>query len=144
MKQLFFLATTALGGTINTNGYGSFTVNVLSTNSPTGKYAHVATIGQHIYLVELVTVPDAVGPQIEPITTNIVGRAIISKEVIIGPRGCDNRNPLLAVENSNCVANSVEAHENRLLLHALWYLPARDDACILAGGDEYSWFVKLH
>ena len=43
--------------------------------------------------------------------------------VLISPRGCDNANPALAVENSNCALDVAAADANLATLKTDWTLP---------------------
>ena len=43
--------------------------------------------------------------------------------ILIAPRACDNTNPNLAVENSNCALTPEAALQNLLIMRSSWYLP---------------------
>ncbi len=97
--------------------------------------------GTRIYIIDQLTSSIAT-PPILPRVRSVVGRRVVSNEILVGPRGCDYAtNPELAVEHSNCVKNTVEQRVNRERLNELWYLPSKGrnvDECFSRGGDEHS------
>lgn len=123
---------------------GTTTTHALYDSEQVGPFMHVRTTttptSTDIFLVQVrqnsTTLPRAV-----PKTNAVVGRVVETREIIVGPSGCDNANPDLAVEHSACVRNQIEATSNRELMRSLWFLPYRgrnNDECISKGGDMYS------
>lgn len=121
-----------------TNSLGARTTHLLSSSTTTGgKVVHATTVGNEIYLVELVSRPAALPPA-APRVANVVGRRVQSVENLVGPIGCDNTDASKAVITSNCAANSVAAKANMDDVRRTWYMPPRSDACVLAGGTPSS------
>jgi len=68
----------------------------------------------------------------------------ISIPCIAGPRGCDNPNPLLAVEASNCFATDEEAADAAIItLNCVGYTYGTS-GCAACGGDSSSCFGPIY
>jgi hypothetical protein len=50
---------------------------------------------------------------VEPQVQNVIAKTVSFRNIVVGPRGCDNGNPLLAVESSNCALSDDEAINHR-------------------------------
>ncbi len=122
---------------------GSVQTTLLSDSTNDGYIASVSVKGSgtRIYAIDLID-SGLSTPPIEPRVRSVVGQRVVSKEILVGPRGCDNPNdPLSAIEHSNCATTTVERRVSRENLHRLWYLPSKGrnvDECFSRGGDEFS------
>ncbi|MHA1680882.1 MAG: hypothetical protein ACTSUE_07730 [Promethearchaeota archaeon] len=114
---------------------GIYTTILLYDTDYVSNIQHVFTNGTIMYLTSTLDGQSEVN--------DVVCTPVSSVEIIVGPRGCDNLNPLLAFENSNCVTNDDDHNIKRELMYDLWYFSQYDDECVIGinekgGGDEYT------